>query len=103
MQRRRGYIAARGMTLDAILLHGLNANLDRVVINNTGLTGEFDWTLEWGAETRPDSDDQRVAPSAPAGPSIFTAMQEQLGLKLEPSRGPVDVLVIDSVERPTPN
>src|SRR5262245_54243103 len=56
MQRRRGYIEARGMTLDAILLHGLNANVDRVVINKTGLMGEFDWTLEWGG-TGPDSDD----------------------------------------------
>jgi uncharacterized protein (TIGR03435 family) len=103
MQRRRGYIEARGMTLDSILLQGLNANLDRMVINNTGPMGEFDWTLEWGAETRPDSDDARVAQLGQTGPSIFTAMQEQLGLKLEPSRGPVEVLVIQSVERPTPN
>jgi uncharacterized protein (TIGR03435 family) len=103
MQRRRGYIEARGMTVDSILLHGLNANLDRVVINNTGLVGEFDWTLEWGAETRPDSDNASVSQAGAAGPSIFTAMPEQLGLKLEPSRGPVDVLLIESVERPTPN
>ena len=90
MQRRRGYIEARGMTLDAILLHGLNANLDRVVINQTGLMGEFDWTLEWGAGTLADSDDPPAAQARAIGPSIFTAMREQLGLQLEPSRGPVE-------------
>jgi uncharacterized protein (TIGR03435 family) len=47
---------------------------------------------------------QATAPaSATDGPSLFTALQEQIGLKLEPSRGPVEVFVIESVERPTPN
>ena len=71
-------------------------NLDRVVIDKTGLIVDFDWTLEWGDEQGADN-------AAPFGPSIFTAVQEQLGLKLDPSRGPVEVLVIDSVERPTPD
>jgi uncharacterized protein (TIGR03435 family) len=103
MQRRRGYIEARGMTLDTVLQHGLNASLDRVVINKTGLVGEFDWTLEWGAETRTESGDADAARIEPLGPSIFTAMREQLGLALEPARGPIEVLVIDSVEPPTSN
>lgn len=103
MQRRRGYIEAQGMTVDAILPHGLMPSLDRVVIDKTGLTGDFDRTLEWGANTSAQSDDpDRARPDA-LGPSIFTAMSEQLGLKLEPSRGRVEVLVIDSVERPTPD
>ena len=58
----------------------------RSVVDRTGLTGVYDADLTWN-----DSDE---------GPSLFTAMQEQLGLKLEPQRGPVEVLVIDSVERP---
>jgi uncharacterized protein (TIGR03435 family) len=96
MHRRRGYIEAHGMTIDTILLHGLMPILDRVVIDKTGLTGDFDWTLEWSAEPVPDN-------AAPLGPSIFTAVQEQLGLKLEPARGPVEMLIIDSVARPTPD
>jgi len=60
--------------------------------DRSGLTGEYDLTLSW---SRDSNDVQR--------PSIFTAIQEQLGLKLERTRGLVEVLVIDSVERPTPN
>lgn len=64
----------------------------RPVVDRTGLTGRFDFTLNWAPEGSIDTD----------APSIFTAVQEQLGLKLEPTRGPVDVLVVDSAERPTP-
>ena len=65
----------------------------RPVVDRTGLTGRFDFTLNWAPEGSTDTE----------APSIFTAVQEQLGLKLEPARGPVDVLVIDSVERPMPD
>jgi len=65
------------------------AAISRVVVNDTRLTGAFDFDLEWSPD-QPASDK----------PSIFTALQEQLGLKLEAERGPVDVVVIDSVERP---
>jgi len=68
--------------------------VDRVVVDRTGLSGGFDLTLEW-------TPDELVAASS--GASIFTALQEQLGLKLEPTRGPVEVIVIDHVERPTPD
>jgi uncharacterized protein (TIGR03435 family) len=76
------------------------------------LTGRFDWTLTW----TPDNLPQRAPGTAadeplrvnglvvdPNGPSLFTALQEQLGLKLESTRGPVDVLVIDQVDHPTPD
>lgn len=65
----------------------------RPVVDRTGLTGRFDFTLSWAPEGSTDT----------GAPSIFTAVQEQLGLKLEPARGPVDVLVVDSAERPTPD
>jgi len=62
------------------------------------VTGPVDLRLEWRSDTGVDG------PALSNGaPGIFTAVQEQLGLKLEPSRGPVEVLVIDSVERPTPD
>jgi uncharacterized protein (TIGR03435 family) len=69
----------------------------RQVIDRTSLTGAFDLDLEW----TPDSPGAAASPDA--GPSIFTAIQEQLGLKLEPSTAPLDVIVIDSAERPVEN
>ncbi len=71
----------------------LGQRLDRSVIDNTGLTGEYDLQLEWAADQAADS----------SLPSIFTALQEQLGLRLEATKGPVEVIVIDHVERPTEN
>ena len=73
------------------LIHNLpRSYVNRPVIDKTGLTGSFDWDLQW------DNDPT----GASTGVSIFSALQEQLGLKLEPGRGPVEVLVIDRVEMP---
>lgn len=69
----------------------------RQVVDRTSLSGVFDVDLEW------TSDSPGVAPSPDAGASIFTAIQEQLGLKLEPWTAPLDVIVIDAVERPAEN
>jgi uncharacterized protein (TIGR03435 family) len=66
------------------------------VVEMTGLTGIFDINLEFSA-------DESLAPNATSGPSIFTAVQEQLGLKLEARKGPVEVVVIDHVEKPSEN
>ena len=74
----------------------------RAVVDRTGLTGTFDLDLKWTPEPPAGANNQSVALATDA-PSLFTAVQEQLGLKLEPARGPVDVQVIDSAERPTPN
>ena len=64
------------------------------VVDNTGLTGMFDLTLEWTVE------DQFVGRGASASPTILPAIQEQLGLRLESTRGPVETLVIDGIEKP---
>ena len=84
----------------------------RVVWDRTGLNGTFDLELQWTPDLPPRTLGGRP-PDEPAtlnghivdpnGPSIFTAVQEQLGLKLESQPGPVEVLVIDSVERPAAN
>src|SRR5262249_2933693 len=78
----------------------------RPVLNQTGLAGQYDFNLRW----TPDRDfwrSQGANEPAPqphlSAPSLFTALQEQLGLKLEPAKGPVQVLVIDHVERPSEN
>lgn len=70
--------------------------LDKPVVDQTGLVGRFDFFLKWTSEEVQVSD-----PNAP--PGLFTAIQEQLGLKLEPVKAPVDVLVVDHVERPSEN
>jgi uncharacterized protein (TIGR03435 family) len=69
----------------------------RLVVDRTGLSGIWDFELTYAVEARgPDA-----PPADPNAPSFFTAVQEQLGLRLEAAKGPVEVLVIDSVEKPT--
>jgi uncharacterized protein (TIGR03435 family) len=70
----------------------------RMVVDRTGLTGSWDFELTYAPEARGGAEAPAVDPNAP---SFFTAIQEQLGLKLEPTKGPVDVVVIDSIEKPT--
>jgi bla regulator protein BlaR1 len=83
----------------------LGMSAGRIVIDKTGLTGPFDLNLTWTpdqmAQRPPGAPD--LPPIDPNGPSIFTAVQEQLGLKLDSQRGLVEVLVIDKAELPTPN
>lgn len=75
--------------------------MDRPVVNHTGFEGVFNLTLKWtpdGASTaKPDNG------AAIEGPSIFTAIQEQLGLRLRAQKLPVDVIVIDHAEKPSEN
>jgi uncharacterized protein (TIGR03435 family) len=83
------------------------AVLDRPVVDLTGLTGRFNFTLTWTPdESQFGGLGIKVPPpteKADAPPGLFTAIQEQLGLKLEPTKAPVDVLVIDHVEKPSDN
>jgi uncharacterized protein (TIGR03435 family) len=78
--------------------------LNRAVIDKTGLTGIFDFHLEFAPDDlTPGITTPSDAASDPQGPSIFAAMQDQLGLKLEAGKGPVELLVIDHVEKPSEN
>jgi len=70
--------------------------LDRTVINKTGLTGRYDFELRWTA-------DGAAVGATDAPPDLFTAIQEQLGLKLQAAKGPVTTLVVDHVEQPMDN
>jgi len=79
--------------------------VNRPVVDRTGLSGYFALNLRWTPEQPPTPDSPGLAGSPSPGdpPSIFSALQEQLGLKLESTRGPVDVLVVDHAERPAGN
>jgi uncharacterized protein (TIGR03435 family) len=94
-----------GVTMDQFaydLRSTPNANMDRVVVNRTGLDGRYDLTVRWRGQPRAAA---RAAgtPEVPQADevSIFSSIQDRLGLKLEPTTAPIDVLVIDHVERPT--
>ena len=93
-----GLVSAREITMEQFIVR-LSNFVNRPVIDRTGLTGSFDLDLTYTPETP-----ARGAIGVPSdGPSIFTALQEQLGLRLDSQRGPVDVFVIDRAERPTPD
>jgi uncharacterized protein (TIGR03435 family) len=92
------------MTAVGVPISNLATNLafqvERNIIDKTGLTAKYDFNLKW----TPMQLEGKVDASADNNaPDIFTALQEQLGLKLEPSKGPVDTLVIDHIEKPSEN
>jgi len=69
------------------------------LIDKTGLTGTVDFLIEWAPELRPGVEFQ----SDSNGPTFLEALKDQLGLKLEPTNGPVDVFLVDHIEEPSPN
>jgi uncharacterized protein (TIGR03435 family) len=99
--RTRLHVAGTDDTM-SILARELAQVLGRVVLNQTGLSGRYDLSLRWTPDDAPLAM-LNGAPDPSEPPGIFTAIQEQLGLKLESSRGPVPVLVIDSVDMPSAN
>lgn len=98
-----GMLSMNGTSLGA-LVNLLPQFVERQVIDRTGLTGIYDLTLKWTPEAIPSLLALPQAPLPPADPdvpNIFTAVQEQLGLKLEAGRGPAEIIVIDRLEKPT--
>ncbi len=77
--------------------------LGRVVLDRTGLTGNYDFKLQFAPFPMGVSPDDAAVPTGGAYPYIFAALEEQLGLKLMPTRGPVETIVIDHIERPSEN
>jgi uncharacterized protein (TIGR03435 family) len=96
----RGRIQSMGQPMKP-LVNQLTIELRRPVVDRTGLTGYYNFTLKW----TPDETNSPAgaAPEDTSAPSIFTALQEQLGLKLEHTKAPVQVLVIDHLEQPSAN
>ncbi len=96
-------LPARNASMDDFASLLQRAILDRPVVNKTGLTGKYDFDLEWAPDETQLNGDVPAAPSdAPSAP-LFTAVQEQLGLKLEATRGPVQAIVVDGAEKPVEN
>jgi uncharacterized protein (TIGR03435 family) len=106
----RGQLTGKKIAM-AMLAQQLSQQLGRTVIDKTGLTGDFDFVLEWtpepgqggGAFGGPPPPPEALPQADSSGPTLFTAVQEQLGLRLESQKGPVPILIIDSVEKPTEN
>ena len=111
-----GSLQAKDTSID-MLVHALSGQVGRTIIDKTGLTGKYDFSLHFTPENMPPrmgpgpgsgpagSPPGMDAPPPPdtSGPDIFTAIQEQLGLKLVSEKGPVDVIVIDHIEKPSEN
>lgn len=99
----RARLPGRSATMAELATVFQRAALDRPVVDKTGLSGRYDFDLEWTPdETQFGGGVPTGNPEAPK-PDLFTALQQQLGLKLEATRGPVAALVIDQVERPSAN
>jgi uncharacterized protein (TIGR03435 family) len=96
MRAGRGNLEAYQMPLSTFAFV-ISPDVDRLVLDKTGMPGLFDFKLTYSPTTPAEG-----APPSDV-PSIFTAIQEQLGLKLESAKGPVEVLVIDSMQKPTSN
>jgi bla regulator protein BlaR1 len=116
-ERRRGLMMRPGELAGAgadmkFLARAISQESSPVVIDKTGLTGHYDFTLHYTPERPlgppPGGDggpgpEMKVPDSDANGPTLVTALQEQLGLKLQPTKGPVDILVVDHIEKPSPN
>jgi bla regulator protein BlaR1 len=92
---KTGHVEATGVPI-SFLTTFLSRDLGRPVNDETGLNGIYDFKLDWTPQTGPSD-------AAPEGPSLFTALTEQLGLRLESKRGPAQVYVIEKIERPSEN
>jgi len=105
-----GFIRSRGRTMAQFAeslsrLTNTGSSLNRLIVDKTGLEGQYNVTLKFTPENIPPPGPTPAGflPVDPNGPSIFTALQEQLGLKLDAQRAPVEVLIVDRAERPTEN
>ena len=97
-----GMVRMGGMPIGQ-LTQMLTGQSGRLVVDRTGLTGNWQFVMTFAQERRigPEGQGEALPPPDPNAPSFFTALQEQLGLKLESTKAPFDVTVIDSVEHPT--
>jgi uncharacterized protein (TIGR03435 family) len=94
-------VPARSVTMDDFVAMLQRATLDRPTVNRTGLTGKYDFDLVWAQDETQYGGQVPVAPEDAPNPPLFTAVQEQLGLKLEATRGMVAAMVVDGATKPS--
>jgi uncharacterized protein (TIGR03435 family) len=102
MRMQRGKLTGQGIEMTG-LANFLSQQVHRLVVDNTGVKGKYDLTLEWTPDEMEGGGHQEAAAASSPGPSIYTALQEQLGLRLDSTKGPVDTIVVDHVEMPSDN
>jgi uncharacterized protein (TIGR03435 family) len=95
-------LPAKSATIPQFVAMMQRAVMDRPVVDKTGLTGRYDFVLEWAADET-QFGGQVPHPSDSSYASLFRALQDQLGLRMDPGKGPVEIMVIDKVERPGEN
>jgi uncharacterized protein (TIGR03435 family) len=98
----RNQFVGEGATVD-MLSTALANQVGRPVVDRTGLVGSFNFKLNWTPDTATPNGPDPLSTPDQTGPSIFTAVREQLGLELKATRGPAEVLIVDHVERPSGN
>jgi uncharacterized protein (TIGR03435 family) len=97
-----GHLAGTRVTMDVIATV-LSRQFERDVLNRTNLPGKYDFQLDWTPDAGPCAATEGQEGEPTVRPSIFTAIQEQLGLKLEPAKGPGEILIVDHVAKPSEN
>jgi uncharacterized protein (TIGR03435 family) len=96
-------VPAKSVTMDDFVAMLQRATLDRPTVNRTGLTGKYDFDLTWAPDETQYGGAIAPAPDDAPSPPLFTAVQEQLGLRLEATRGMVSAMVVDGAARPSAN
>jgi len=99
LNQGQGVVTGNGVAMEQ-LARNLVGGVGRIVVDKTGLAGYYDINVTFAADGPPSAGAPAAPAPDPGGASLFTAMQEQLGLKLEPGRAPISVLVIDRATRP---
>jgi uncharacterized protein (TIGR03435 family) len=100
---QRMVLPARNATMGELAALMQRAMLDRPVVDKTGLSGRYDFDLEWAPDETQFGGEIPVASADAPNPPLFTAIQQQIGLKLEATRGPVETIVVDRADRPSAN
>jgi len=93
-------VPAKSVTMDDFVAMLQRATLDRPTVNKTGLTGKYDFTLDWAPDETQYGGDIPKAPDDAPLPPLFTAVTEQLGLKLTATHGLVNAMVVDAAVKP---